>query len=72
MSTKRIIRQIAKNHGVSTKQVRADIREAMRFSMMSEAPGAQTFWNELSPGGKEPSVEAFLKMCVQKLKDTAK
>ena len=72
MSTKSIIRKIAKEHGVSAKQVEADIREAIRFSMAAETPRARILWNELSPDGKEPSVDTFLKFCVKKVKNAAK
>lgn len=68
MSTKSIIRRIAREHGVTPEQVEADIKEAIRFSMMSKAAGSQAFWRELSPDGREPSVDVFLKFCAKKLK----
>lgn len=72
MSTKSIIRKIAKENGVSAKQVEADIREAIRFSMASETPRAKIFWRELSPDGKEPSVDEFLKFCAKRVKNAAR
>ena len=67
MSTKRILRKIAKEHGVTEKEVEADIKEAMRYSMLSDSLTARAFWGELSPDGKEPTVDAFLKFCAKKI-----
>ncbi len=65
MSTKRIIRQIAKQHGVTPKEVVADMKEAIRAGMASTEPTAQAFWKKLAPDGKEPSIDKFLKFCVK-------
>ena len=40
MNLKRIIRQIAKEHGVTPAEVRKDMEEAMRVSMASSDPEA--------------------------------
>ena len=72
MSTKSIIRKIAKEHGVSAKQVEADIKEAIRLSMMSESPSAKIFWNEISPDGKEPSADVFIRLCANKIKNATR
>lgn len=70
MSTRKIIRQVAKNNGVSPKEVERDIKAAIRAAMASENPETQAFWREISPNGKEPSVDRFLKFCAKRCKDT--
>lgn len=65
MSTREILRQIARENGVSVRQVKADIKEAMRAGMSCKTPQAQAFWGDLSPDGKEPSIDAFLKFCTK-------
>ena len=61
MTTKKIIKQIAKREGVTEKQVEKDMQEAIRFAMASLNPDAQKFWQQISPDGSEPSVDIFLK-----------
>ena len=68
MSTKSIIRKIAKEHGVTEKEVEANIKEAIRFSMLSCSLSAQEFWKNSPFEGKEPSVDEFLKFCVKRVK----
>lgn len=63
MSTNEIIKQIAKQNGVTPRQVKADIREAMRASMRSSSPAARAFWGKMSPDGKEPSIGEFIRAC---------
>lgn len=67
MSTKKIIRQIAKANGVTSQQVEADMREAIRVGMSSIEPEAQAFWKQIAPDGKEPSIDVFLKACVNRV-----
>lgn len=68
MSTKKIIKQIANKNGVTTSQVRAELREAMKISMASQEPQAKEFWQQISPDGYEPSVDDFLKFCINRAK----
>lgn len=63
MSTREIIKQIAKQNGVTPRQVKADMREAMRASMQSDTPAVRAFWEHLSPDGREPSIGEFIKAC---------
>ena len=67
MTTKEIIRQIAKQHGVTPEQVEADIKEAIRAGMGSTDPHAQELWKQIAPDGKEPSIETFLNYCAGEL-----
>ena len=67
MKTKEIIRQIAKQHGVTPEQVEADMKEAIRVGMASTDPHAQKLWKQIAPDGKEPSIETFLNYCVGEL-----
>lgn len=61
MTTKKIIKQIAKREGVTEKQVENDMQEAIRLAMTSPNLDAQKFWKQISPDGSEPSVDTFLK-----------
>lgn len=63
MSTREIIKQIARQNGVTPRQVKADMLEAMRASMLSSDPTAREFWRRLSPDGREPSIGEFIKAC---------
>lgn len=60
MNTKAIIRQIAKEHGVTPAEVKRDMRLAIQEAMKSTDPVAREYWNVLSPNGKEPTIEQFL------------
>lgn len=66
MSTRKIIREIAKKHGVTTKEVVADMKQAIRTGMASREPQAQLFWRQVAPDGKEPSIDTFLKFCAKR------
>lgn len=67
MTTKEIIRQIAKQHGVTPEQVEADMKEAISAGMASTDPHAQELWKQIAPDGKEPSIETFLNYCAGEL-----
>ena len=67
MTTKKIIRQIAKKYGVTPKEVVADMNEAIRAGMLSTNPQAQLFWKQIASDGKEPSVDSFLKFCANRI-----
>jgi len=67
MTTKEIIRQIAKENGVTPEQVEADMKEAIRAGMESTDPHAQELWKQIAPDGKEPSLDTFLKFCAEQV-----
>lgn len=67
MTTKKIIRQIAKENGVTPEQVEADMKEAIRAGMASTDPHAQELWKQIAPDGKEPSLDTFLKFCAEQV-----
>ena len=60
MNFNNIIRQIAKENGVSPAEVKKDMQEAIRVGMASPDPKVQAEWKRISPSGKEPSVEELL------------
>lgn len=61
----KLIKQIAKKHGVSPKQVEKDMKEAIRIAMLNRnsSPESKALWDKLSPDGKEPSIERFILFC---------
>ena len=60
MNFNNIIRQIAKENGVSPAEVKKDMQEAIREAMASPDPKVQAEWKKISPSGKEPSIEELL------------
>ena len=67
MTTKEIIRQIAKENGVTPEQVEADMMEAIRSGIAITEPHAQELWKQIAPDGKEPSLDTFLKFCAEQV-----
>lgn len=55
---KNVIRQTAKAHGVSKKEVRRELKELIRAGMASDDPKAVLFWSQF--GGKAPSPEMLI------------
>ena len=53
-----IIKKVAKQHGVSVKEVRRDIEEMIKVGMSSTDPEAVMFWSQF--GGKTPTPEHFI------------
>ena len=53
-----IIKKVAKQHGVSVKEVRRDFEEMIRVGMESSDPEAIMFWSQF--GGKAPTPEQFI------------
>ena len=68
MSTKKIIEQIAVKNNVTTSEVRAELKKAMAISMISQSPAAKEFCRQLLHNNKNPSVEDFLQLCIDKAK----
>lgn len=72
MTTKQIIRRIARDNNVTPKQVEEDIKEAIRAAMASDDPQAQAIWRQIAPDGKEPSIDTFLKFCANRIHNSNK
>ena len=53
-----IIKKVAKENGVSVKEVRKDFEEMIRVGMSSTEPDAIAFWSQF--GGKTPTPEQFI------------
>ncbi len=68
MTTNKIIRQIAKERGISPKKAEAEIRCAIREAMATTDPQAQALWKQIAPDGKEPSIDRFLAFCADRLR----
>jgi hypothetical protein len=60
MDFKNIIRQIAKQNGVTPAEVKRDIQEAIRIGMASSDPSVQAHWKRMSPSGTEPTINEVL------------
>ena len=65
----KLIKQIAKKHGVSPKQVEKDMKQAIRIAMLNrnQSLESQALWDKLSPDGSEPTVEEFIKFCITQI-----
>ena len=53
-----IIKKVAKQNGVSFKEVRKDLEEMIKVGMESSDPEAVMFWSQF--GGKKPTPEQFI------------
>ncbi len=53
-----IIKKVAKQNGVSVKEVRRDLEEMIKVGMSSAEPEAVMFWSQF--GGKAPTPEQFV------------
>ena len=58
----KVIKKVAKAHGVSEKEVREEMQKAIRAGRESSDPNAQAMWNKLFPDGKEPAPEEFIRV----------
>ena len=63
---KKIIKQTAKQYGVSISEVRRDLMEMIRVGMSSTEPEAVVFWSQF--GGKEPTPEQFISALTSSVK----
>lgn len=66
--TKKIIKQIAMQNGVTPEFVEEEMRKAMRAGMASTDPHAQEMWKQIAPDGKEPDLDTFLKFCAGRIR----
>ena len=66
--TKKIIKQIAMQNGVTPEYVEEEMRKAMRAGMASTDPHAQELWKKIAPDGKEPDLDTFLKFCADRIR----
>lgn len=64
MNIKEIIERIAKENHVTPEAVEEEMRKSIRDAMQSKNPEAQRLWKQIAPDGKEPSIETFLKFCI--------
>ena len=53
-----ILKKVAKQNGVSVKEVRKDLEEMIKVGMSSTEPEAIMFWSQF--GGKTPTPEQFI------------
>ncbi len=67
MSTNKIIRQIAKENGVTPWQVKTEMKKAIREAMTNKNPQVELLWKQIAPDGKEPSIDTFLKFCASEI-----
>ena len=66
--TKKIIKQIAMQNGVTPEFVEEEMRKAMRAGMASTDPHAQELWKQIAPDGKETDLDTFLKFCADRIR----
>ena len=55
-----IIREIAKRHGVSPEEVRAEMEQAIGQAFATQDPKARKLWGEVAPDGTQPTPEEFI------------
>ena len=62
-----IIKKVAKQHGVSVKEVRKDFEKMIRVGMESSDPEAVMFWSQF--GGKAPTPEQLITVLLQSVNE---
>lgn len=67
MTTKEIIEQIAREHHTTPEVVEKEMQSAICAGMACSDPRAQALWKQIAPDGKVPSIEIFLKFCVDRM-----
>ena len=60
MDINTIFEEIARDNNTTPQAVENEIRYAIQEAMKSKDPKAQMLWKQISPDGKEPSIERFL------------
>ena len=55
-----IINEIARRHGVSPEEVRAEMESAIRQGFHSQEAGAREAWAEIAPDGVQPAPEELI------------
>ncbi len=69
MNTKDILERIAKDNNTTPEEVKKEMRSAIREGMKSNDTKTQMLWKQISPDGKEPSIESVLQFCVDRLSE---
>ena len=64
---RRAIRAIAKQEGLSIKEVRREIKYAMELAQQCKSPCAVSYWNQLSQGRTGPTPEDVIESLSQSL-----
>lgn len=70
MSMRSIYHKIAKQNGVSVKEVKEEMQKALDDAWDNPDKSADVRFNQLklSPDGKKPSVDEFIRYCSSKIK----
>ena len=64
---KKLIKQVAKQNGVSVTEVRREIAAAIKEGMSSTEPEAVLFWSQF--GGKVPTPEQLITVLLQSVSE---
>ena len=56
-NTKKLIKEIAKEHGKTPREIRAGIEEVIDVCWNNPDPQVHEFWQSMSPRGTRPTVE---------------
>lgn len=63
-----VLKRVAKAHGVSEKEVREEIKIAIKAGRENPDPQARMMWDKFFPDGKEPTPEEFIKVIAGEVK----
>lgn len=66
-----IIREVANKNGVSEKEVRKEMKIAIRAAMQSTDPIAQFFWKQIAPDGREPSIDKVIAALTSRIQNNS-
>ena len=65
---KDVLKKIAKVEGISLKEIEREIALAIKTADRHATPEGEKMWEELSPDGKEVSIEDFIFYLANKVK----
>ena len=64
----KVIKEIAKKHGVSPESVYYEMQVAIEAGFNNPDPAIQERWRKIAPDGKMPPPEKFIETMAEKIK----
>ena len=68
-NAKRALKKLAKQKGISEREVRREIEIAISEAIKSPKPQAQAFWNSIPHKGEQPTPEEVIAYIAEMVKE---
>ncbi|MCI9456595.1 MAG: hypothetical protein HFE44_06425 [Oscillospiraceae bacterium] len=65
---KKVIKELARKEGVTKKEIRRRIQEAIAIAQQNPDPQIQNEWKKIHPGQGTPTPEEVIDYCVRAIK----